>query len=295
MKAKVKTDGTVEETLLTLLSSSTKTAVRKLVKYRRVLVDGAAISRTDMRLSAGQQIEIVREGLGKDKKKTFSGKLPGGKRPPFIILMEDEHIIVVDKPSGVLSIATDKEKLKTIYRKVSDYVKASSGEKSPIFIVHRLDKDVSGVMVFAKNATVKRTMQDNWAGAVKVYRAVVAGHPSQKEGTITSWLCENAAHNVYECKETTKGAEKAVTHYKMLKSVGSNSVMEIKIETGKKHQIRVHMASIGCPIAGDKLYGTRVSGMSGIALHAITLEFDHPVTGERTKIKSPVPSRMKGL
>ena len=294
MKAKVKTDGTVEETLLKLLDSSTKTAVRKLVKYRRVLVDGAAISRTDMRLNEGQQIEIVREGRDSGKK-TFSGRMLGGKRPPFIILMEDEHIIIVDKPAGVLSIATDKEKLKTLYRKVSDYVKASNEEKKPIFIVHRLDKDVSGVMIFAKDPTTKRTLQDNWAGAVKVYRAVVAGSPPQKEGTITSWLCENSAHNVYACKQGTEGAEKAITHYKMLKSVGGKSVMEIKIETGKKHQIRVHMASLGCPIVGDKLYGTRVSGLSGIALHAITLEFEHPVTAERVKIKSPVPSRMKGL
>jgi len=292
MKVKVKAGATLEETVLVMLDSASKSKARKLIRNHRVTVDGEAVNRPDHAVRAGQSVEIVSAGRERPAKRTPSA---GRKRLPFAILLEDEHVIAVDKPAGMLSIATDKEKSRTLYRMVSDYVKASTEGEKKIFIVHRLDRDVSGVILLAKDQKTKRALQEGWGNAEKIYRAVVSGRPPKKEGAVESWLCENKAHLVYACDKTTPGAEKAVTHYRLVRSGVSGSLVEVRLETGRKHQIRVHMASLGCPIAGDRLYGRPVRGMSGIGLHALRLSFDHPATGKRVTIESPLPARLKEL
>lgn len=292
MKVKLKEGGTLEEALLRMLDSASKSKARKLIKNHRVTVDGEAVNSPAHEVRSGQTVEIIKAG----KERPARTLRPGSrKRLPFNIIFEDEHIIAVDKPAGMLAIATDKEKSRTLYRMVSDYVKAMTGGEKKIFIVHRLDRDVSGVMVLAKDQKAKRTLQGSWGSAEKVYRAVVDRRPPEKEGTVESWLCENRAHRVYECENTTPGAEKAVTGYRLVRSSGQRCLVEVHLVTGRKHQIRVHMASLGCPIAGDRLYGTAVKGMSGIGLHAVSLSFDHPVTSRRISLKSPLPARLKSL
>jgi len=289
---KLKEAGTLEEAVLRMLGSASRTKARKLIKNNRVSVNGSFQSSPGLHVRPGESIEISRPE--KDRSGKPAGTL-GKKRPRFNILFEDEQLIVVDKPAGLLAIATDKEKIKTLYRQVSDYVKAATDGEKIIFIVHRLDRDVSGAMVFAKDERSKKRLQDGWANAEKIYHAVVDGRPPEKEGTVRSWLCENRAHRVYVCDKTTPGAEEAATHYRVLSSRGSRSVVEVRLETGRKHQIRVHMASLGCPVAGDRLYGTAIKGMSGIALHALSLSFDHPAKDRRISIKSPLPRRLKEL
>jgi RluA family pseudouridine synthase len=196
----------------------------------------------------------------------------------------------------MLSIATDKERQKTLYRKVMDYVKETTAGEKRIFIVHRLDRDASGVMVLAKDEKTKRKLQKNWASTEKVYRAVVEGCPPEAGGTVRNFLCENRAKRVYVCYKGVKGSHEAVTHYRILKGKGPRRLLAVKIETGRKHQIRVHMANtLRCPIVGDDIYGLGKSGTRGIALHSHSLTFDHPATGERITVKSPVPGRFRKL
>ncbi len=285
-----------------MMDSASKTSVRKLIKNHRVTVDGEIQARPDSAVLPGQVIEISQKGIDKETRKKSASPAAlktarGAKRRLAIkILLEDEHLIVVDKPTGLLSIATDKERLRTLYRKVMDYVKETSAGKKRIFIVHRLDRDASGVMVLAKDEGTKRKLQKDWAGAEKVYHAVVEGCPPRSEGTIRNFLCENRAKIVYVCERHIKGSQEAVTHYRILKGDGPRRLLEVKIETGRKHQIRVHMAdTLNCPIVGDDIYGLGKSGTRGIALHSHSLTFDHPATGDRITVKSPIPSRFRGL
>jgi 23S rRNA pseudouridine1911/1915/1917 synthase len=302
MRKKTKTAGTLQDIILQMMDSASKTSVRKLIKNHRVTVDGEIQAHPDFAVLPGQSVEISQKGKDKDIKKksvrpTALKTAYGAKRRLAVkILLEDEHLIVVDKPTGMLSIATDKERLKTLYRKVMDYVKETSAGEKRIFIVHRLDRDASGVMVIAKNEKTKRALQKNWASAEKIYHAVVEGCPPEAEGTVKNFLCENSAKIVYVCEKHTKDSQEAITHYKILKGEGARRLLEVNIETGRKHQIRVHMAAtLECPIVGDNIYGLGKSGTRGIALHSHSLSFDHPVTGKRITVKSPMPTRFRGL
>jgi 23S rRNA pseudouridine1911/1915/1917 synthase len=277
VKARTKIEGTLLDAVLQIMDTATRTTVRKFIKNGRVAVDGELQTRPDFPVIPGQTVEIAPRGR---------------EHPPFAVLFEDDHILVVDKAAGLLSIATDKEQQKTLYRMVSDYVKEATGGRGRIFIVHRLDRDVSGVMVFAKDETTKQQLQKGWAGAEKIYHAVVEGRPDPAEGTVRNWLRENRAFRVYACGRENRDAKVAVTHYRVLKSAASYCTVEVRIETGRKHQIRVHMAGLGCPIVGDDIYGTAKSG-GEMALHAHSLTFDHPSTGRRLTITSPPPSRFR--
>jgi len=279
VKARAGTDSTLLDAVLRMLDTATRTTARKFIKKGRVSVDGAVQSRPDFPVRAGQTVALSPRG---------------SEHLPFAILLDDDRLAAVDKPAGLLSIATDREQHRTLYRMVSDYVKESTGGRSRIFIVHRLDRDVSGVMIFARDEPAKRHLQKNWAGAEKIYRAVVEGRPPADEGTVRNWLRENRTYRVSACGKEVPGAREAVTHYRVIEAGSRYSTVELKIETGRKHQIRVHMAGLGCPVAGDGLYGPGSSGRE-LALHASSLAFDHPSTGRRTTITSPLPARFQGF
>lgn len=281
MKARVKEETSLMEFLLRMLDTASKDTVKKLVRHHRVSVNGTIASRPDELVKAGSAVEILPvESLPRKAKALL----------PFKILYEDEHVIAVDKPQGLLTIGTEKERTRTLYRMVSDYVK-ESGKK--IFIVHRLDRDASGVIVFAKDEGAKRKLQSDWDNVRKVYLALLDGKPKEKLGTIRGHLCEGGVFKVFECKPGADGAMLAVTHYKVLRSAEGETLAEIEIETGRKHQIRVHMASMKCPIVGDEKYGKKSPG--GLRLHAWLLSFRHPITGRAINIKSAQPSWAKGV
>jgi len=206
------------------------------------------------------------------------------------LLFEEEQLIVVEKPCGLLSIATVGERSKTLYALLFEYVK-SKRPPEKIFIVHRLDRDASGLLVFAKTESAKHCLQQQFRNhsAWRKYVALVEGRLWRDAETIQSFLAENAAHRVYSVKDSKKG-KLAVTHLKVLKRSSQTTLIEVRLETGRKHQIRVHLASFGHPIVGDKRYGSRRNSIGRLALHATNLSFDHPQTGQRLQFESACPS-----
>lgn len=231
----------------------------------------------------------------KDERKPF--KRPSKKHEPtgLTILFEDHDIIVVDKSPGLLTVSTFREKEKTAFYLLNNYVKKGNYKsKSTVFIVHRLDRETSGVLVFAKSERVKRFLQDNWKDFTKLYVAIVHGKLKEKQGEIISYLLENKAHIMYSTKDTEKGVF-AKTGYKVVKESNNFSLLEINLYTGKKNQIRVHLAEKGYPILGDKMYGKPDKGIKRLALHAETLTINHPFTKEEMTFKAPFPNYLKSL
>lgn len=211
------------------------------------------------------------------------------------ILFEDRDLLVVDKSNGFLTVSTDRGHEKTAYSALNDYVKKGNHRsKERVFVVHRLDKDTSGVLLFAKSEKAKIYLQEQWANFSKTYFAVVHGIPSEKEGTITSYLLENKAHRMYSSKDETKG-KYSKTGYKTVKSGRNFSLLEIALYTGRKNQIRVHLSEKGHPVVGDKAYGKGDKGVKGLALHAAKLSIKHPHSKEEMIFETPAPSYFKSL
>lgn len=216
---------------------------------------------------------------------------PSTKHQPkgLVILHEDQDIIVVNKISGLLTMGTEREKENTAYYLLTDYVrKGNPRSRNRIFIVHRLDRDTSGVLVFAKSEPVKRFLQDNWKEFTKTYVAVVLGGLPEKEGIITSYLVENSINRMYSVNNPEKG-KFSKTGYKVLKENARFSLLEINLFTGTKNQIRVHFSEKGHPVAGDKIYGESEKGIKRLALHSKSLSIIHPFTKKTISFETEVP------
>lgn len=213
----------------------------------------------------------------------------------LILIHEDRDILVVNKPAGLLTMGTDSEKERTAYFAATDYVrKGAAKSKLRIFIVHRLDRDTSGVLVFAKNEEAKRYLQEHWEETKKEYLAIVHGHCPQKSGMVNSYLIESSALKVYSTNDRVKG-KAASTSYRVIKEVEGLSLLLVTPHTGRKNQIRVHLADLGHPIIGDKKYGVEKDGHKKLALHAATLSFTHPFRKEPCIFNAPPPSWFQGL
>jgi len=212
--------------------------------------------------------------------------LPGG----LAIIHEDPDLIVVDKPPGLLAISTDREKSRTAYFILTDYVrKGVAKSRNRIFIVHRLDRETSGILIFAKNEAAKFRLQSQWQDTKKKYLAVVHGRCEKRQETITSYLAENRANGVYTTHDARKG-KLAHTAYKVLKKTKDFSLLEVNLLTGRKHQIRVHLADIGHPVVGDPRYGQERKVRNRLALHAKSISFAHPFSGEQLSFDTKVPA-----
>ena len=211
------------------------------------------------------------------------------------ILHEDRDILVVDKAPGLLTIATETTRDRTAYHLLTDYVrKGNAKARARIFIVHRLDRDTSGVLLFAKTPEAQRQLQDHWADTEKKYLAVVHGHLSPKAGMLTSYLAENAAHRMYSTPDPVRG-QLARTAYRVLGETRAFSLLEITLLTGRKNQIRVHLAERGHPVVGDQKYGRPPESRQRLALHALSLAFNHPFTGRRLAFAADVPAHFARL
>lgn len=218
-------------------------------------------------------------------KKTSKRHQPKG----MIILYEDHDIIVVNKRCGLLTISNENVRENTAYYILNDYVrKGNQKSRNRVFIVHRLDKDTSGVIIFAKNEKNKKYLQEEWQQFSKMYYAVVDGILSKKEDIITSYLAENNAHKMYSVKDPAKG-KYAKTGYKVIKESKTHSLVEIHLFTGRKNQIRVHFSEQGHPVAGDRRYGTKKEGSKKLALHAGSLTIKHPYTKETMTFTATIP------
>jgi len=224
-------------------------------------------------------------------------KKPSKKHQPrsVTILHEDRDIIVVDKMNGLLTMASEKERDRTAYAYMNDYVrKGVAKSRKRVYIVHRLDRETSGILVFAKDIDAKSYLQQEWGNFQKTYYAVVHGHLPEKEGVITSYLAESGVHKMYSTKDSTKG-KFSETAYKVLKESKDHSLLEIDLRTGRKHQIRVHLADQGCPVVGDKKYGTGEKGAIRLALHAGAMTITHPFSKETMTFKTAIPPYLESI
>jgi len=211
------------------------------------------------------------------------------------ILYEDHDILIADKVSGLLTVSNDKVKDNTAFYLLTHYVrKGNQKSRKRVFIVHRLDRDTSGLIVFAKSEEAKLYLQDEWQDFKKKYYAVVNGSLAEKEGEISSYLAENNAYRMYSVKDPEKG-KFAKTGYKVLRESKKYSLLEVSLYTGRKNQIRVHLADAGCPVAGDKKYGEKEKEVKRLALHASSLTIIHPNTKEPMTFQTKIPAYFKSL
>lgn len=271
------------EFLRSNLPQLSRTAVKALLKYDQIRLEGTVTNQFDIPVAPGQTISI-----------NFSRPWQTLSNPRLRIIYEDDDIIVVNKGYGLLSVGTDNKKEGTAYSILRDYLKRLN-PANKLFIVHRLDQHTSGLMLFAKNIKAKEAMQHNWKNMVldRRYAAIVEGCPEPAEGVRRSRLLENAQHLMYSTDDP-KGLE-AVTRYKVLKSRNGYSLVDVSLDTGRKNQIRVHMHDMGTPIAGDRRYGAKTSPIHRLALHARTLRFVHPMTHKDMNFSIPLPASFNSL
>jgi len=219
-------------------------------------------------------------------------KSPPKRHQPrgLTILFEDRDILVVDKACGLLTVSTDKVRENTAYYLLTDYVRKGNRKSNcRVFIVHRLDRETSGVLVFAKTAQAKRYLQDERPQFQKTYYAVVHGRLPEKQGVITSYLAENRALRMYSVNDPARG-QLARTGYKVLRESPRYSLLEVDLLTGRKNQIRVHLADRGCPVVGDEKYGEKDKGVKRLALHAASMTIVHPFSKEKMTFDAKVPT-----
>lgn len=281
MKIIAKIDGSLLDLLQARFPQASRTTLRQMLRHGRVRRDGRVVHRADSPVREGDAIELIAAAPREPE-----------IEPPGEIHFRDAHLLAVEKPAGLLSVARDPATDDTFYRRVNAYVRETSRRRERIFIVHRLDRAVSGIMLFALSPEVQEKLQRAWATTEKRYWALVEGHPPEDEGTIRSWLRENRAHHVYSAPRGPE-AKLAVTHYRVRRTTPSLTLLEVQIETGRKHQIRAQLSELGCPIAGDRRYGARTNPLQRICLHAFLLAFTHPVTGERIRLRLPLPSAFR--
>ena len=269
--------------LLETLKDQSRNSVKSLLTNHRIAVNGAPVTQYNLKLYQKDTVIISKTAI---RRKTRSN-LP--------IIYEDDEIIVINKPSGLLSVASDTEKGSTAYRMLSDYVQQKD-KHNRIFVVHRLDEDTSGVLMVAKNPQIKEALQDKWNELVskRGYYAIVEGKMEKPSGTIKSYLKKNAQNMMYSSKKPGDG-QLAITHYKVLKETDNYSLLDVNIDSGRKNQIRVHLGESGHYVIGDDKYGEPRNPIKRLGLHAYELDITHPFTKKLMKFKAPMPKEFDQL
>jgi len=278
MKLNSEKKASLGDFLFDSFQNASKSRIKKMILNGTIRVNGVIVK--DIRYMLKAEDEV-----------SYQKFHPTGfeKIVPFPVIYEDDFLMVVDKPAGILTYGERGTPGTSAYRILMDFLKLRSGGTEKVFVVHRLDREVSGLLLFAKSEEVQEKIKENWKKTEKRYTALVEGIPPDKEGTIKSWLKENKALKVYSVKEGPE-AKFAITHYKVLRELPGFSLLEIQLETGRKNQIRVHLADIGCPVAGDRKYGAKQK-ITGIRLHTTLLRILHPVTGKWHEFSSPFPKK----
>lgn len=262
---------------------SKRSDLKKWLKFGHLAVDGSVTTAFDAPVAPGSVVEL-----------NMTRPFVVFRHPRIRLVYEDEDIIVVDKGYGLLSVGTDSSKktsVETAYSILREYVK-SKHPSNKIFIVHRLDRDTSGLMVFAKTVEAKEALQHNWNNMVleRKYVALLDGELDKDSGEVKSHLAETVQHEMYSTDDPAEG-KLAVTRYKVRRKGKGHTLAEFSLDTGRKNQIRVHARDLGCPITGDKKYGNGSGPLHRLALHAETLRFAHPVSRKDMNFTSPVPSQ----
>ena len=271
------------EFLFTRFPKLSRNAVKSILSGHYVAVNGAPVSQYNLRLSKDDVVIVSKQRISKKN------------RQDLPIIFENEELIVINKPSGLLTIPNDKEKGRTAYRMVNDYVQQKD-KHNRIFVVHRLDEDTSGVLVFAKKPKIKDILQKNWNDIVleRKYYAIVEGTMSKTEDTLVNYLAENSLNLMYVTNDRIKG-KKCLTHYKVMESNKNYSLLDVNIDTGRKNQIRVQLGHIGHHVIGDDKYGEPSDPLRRLGLHAYKLKFIHPVTKKLMEFKTELPTEFVKL
>ncbi len=249
-----------------------------------VLVGDTITTQYNFPLKPGMKVQVSKEKRSHEF-----------RHPMLKLVYEDAYIIVVEKKEGLLSVSTERQKERTAQHILSDYVKRTH-RNNRIFVVHRLDRETSGLMMYAKDELTQRTLRDNWHEIVtdRRYVSIVEGEMERDHGTMESWLTDRTLY--VSSSPVDDGVGKySVTHYKTIKRANGYSMMELNLETGRKNQIRVHMSELGHPVVGDERYGSTSDPLGRLALHAFKLCFYHPVTGQPMEFETPYPSNFRAL
>lgn len=276
------------EFLAARLPEMKRTRLKQMLRHDQVALDGVPVTDAIATLDPGDEVAV-----------NFTREFRLFRHRRLKIVYEDDDIIVAEKGYGLLSIGNESFRpgtdshgapRETAYSILRDYLKWKD-PSAKLFIVHRLDRDTSGLMVFAKNVAAKETLQHNWNQMVleRKYVCVVEGEPEEREGTISSYLKENSKFEVFSLDRPAPGAKLAVTRYRVLRPGSVYSLVEVELDTGRKNQIRVHMQQMGHPIAGDRRYGGTSCPAKRLCLHAQSLKFVHPATRRMMSFSTPVP------
>jgi 23S rRNA pseudouridine1911/1915/1917 synthase len=266
-------------------NGKSRTALKSLLSHKQVRVNGKLVSLFNHPLQEGDSVTIDTSG-GKNELKHAKLK----------VVFEDDALIVVEKAEGLLAVATDERKEEvTAFSILYEYLK-NKDPRNRLFIVHRIDRETSGLIMFAKSREIQLSLQENWHENVteRVYIAVVEGVPSKEEDTVVSYLRESKALKIHSGNRDDEG-KKAITHYKVIRKSDAYAMLKVELETGRKNQIRVHMQEIGHPIIGDRKYGADPSPIGRIGLHARVLAFVHPVTHEVMRFETPIPKKFNAV
>lgn len=272
--------------LLLSLTGKSRNNIKSLLSRKQILVNDVPVSQFDFKLYAKDEVKVT----------PFTNKrvvvLKGEK---LSIIHEDDELIVINKTSGLISVASEKESEKTAFRLVSEHVQHNDAN-ARVFVVHRLDEDTSGVLIFAKNPMLKEALQKDWNTIVKKrgYYAIVEGKLEEEQGTVKSFLHKTKTNMMYSGHKSKDG-QYAETEYKVVKSNDKYTLVDVNIKTGRKNQIRVHMNDLGHPVVGDKKYGVKNSEAMRLMLHAYELQFIHPLTKKLVKFKANTPKSFEEL
>ena len=260
--------------LLVALEPTNRTRVKQLLQRGCVSVNGLPITRHDHHVKPGDAIAISRTGQPSERVKSVP------------IVYEDDAFIAIDKPSGLLTVATESEKLDTAFARLSALLEIRNAGRP--FVVHRLDRETSGLLLFARTPEVRDRFQTSWDGVTKTYLAVVEGKPRPTEGVLENYLTEGKNLRV-RVSAPGGDAKHAITRFRLIANRRPYSLVEVVLQTGRKHQIRVHLAGLGCPVIGDPDYGAKTDRAGRLGLHAWKLSFTHPLTEKPIELESPLP------
>ena len=269
--------------LLVKMPNESRNTVKRILANQQVSVGGAPVTQFNFKLYPEDEVIVSKRRIQKHS------------RSDLPILYEDDDIIVINKPSGLLSIASDREKGKTAYRMVSDYI-AQKDPKGRIFVIHRLDEDTSGVLMFAKRYDVKEAYQKSWQEIVQKrgYYAIVEGQMEKPKDTFKDYLEQNSLNLVYVSQNKVKG-KLSITSYEVMKEKGGYSLLDVNIDSGRKNQIRVQLGHRGHYVIGDDKYGEPSNPLGRLGLHAYELTLTNPLTGKKMKFTAPIPSSFKEM
>jgi 23S rRNA pseudouridine1911/1915/1917 synthase len=267
--------------LLEQYPDSPRTRIKKLLQSGTVRVNNKPTTLHSFSLKPGDNVDFsMRTGIATKA------------RLPFPVLYEDQSVIVIDKPAGIATSSIDGSA--NVQWTISEHLKDMSKGTVRTYVVHRLDKEVSGVLLLAKSEMAMDTIKDKWEETDKHYFALVEKIPENPEGTIKSWLIEDNKQKMHSGDEAA-GGKLAVTNYRTIRNIDNYALLDIKTETGRKNQIRVHLSDIGCPIVGDRKYGAATDFIRRVRLHACSISFPHPLTGEIITVESPLPKGFLSL